>query len=128
MGQQQLLLLVAGAIIVALAVVGGMNLFNASTDQANKDAVTQDLMTVASLAEGWCMRPVMMGGGGNKFTGFTLDKIDWPASNDNGAFTLNGTPSATELKVDGKTKNGKTLTVTLTVDANGKISAAMTGV
>jgi hypothetical protein len=126
MGQQQLLLLVAGAIIVALAVVGGLNLFNNSTDAANKDAVTQDLMTVASLAEGWCMKPLMMGGGGNKFTGFTLAKIDWPATNDNGAFSLNGTPTATELKVNGKAKNGKTMTVTLTVDANGKISVAMT--
>jgi hypothetical protein len=128
MGQQQLLLLVAGAIIVALAVVGGLNLFNNSTEQANKDAVSQDLMTVASLAESWCMKPSMMGGGGNKFTGFTLDKIDWPAKNDNGSYALNGAPTDAELKVDGKAKSGKTLTITLTVDANGKITAAMTGV
>ncbi|MEK7727058.1 MAG: hypothetical protein AAB354_01530 [candidate division KSB1 bacterium] len=127
MGQQQLLLLVAGAIIVALAVVGGLNLFGTSTDQANKDAIVQDLMTVASVSQSWCMKPTVMGGGGGKFTGFTLTKIDWPAANDNGTFTVNGTPTATELKVEGKTKAGTTITVTLTVDANGKISTALTG-
>jgi hypothetical protein len=128
MGQQQLLLLTAGVIIVSLVVIGGLNLFGSSTKQANQDAVAQDLMTIASLSESWCVKPVFMGGGGGHFTGFTLDAIDWPAANDNGSYAVNGTPTATELKVDGKTKSGKTLTVTLTVDANGKIAAAMTGV
>jgi hypothetical protein len=128
MGQQQLLLLVAGAIIVALAVVGGLNLFGTSTDQANKDAIVQDLMSVASASQSWCMKPTIMGGGSGSFSGFTLTKIDWPSSNDNGTFSVNGTPTATELKVDGKTKAGDTITVTLTVDANGKISTALSGV
>ncbi|NUM73183.1 hypothetical protein HUU40_02365 [candidate division KSB1 bacterium] len=128
MGQQQLLLLVAGTIIVALAVVGGLNLFGNSTDQANKDAVVQDLMSVASVSQSWCMKPALMGGGGGAFTGFTLNKVDWPAANDNGTFAVNGTPTTTELKVDGKTKSGKTITVTLTVDANGKINTSLTGV
>jgi len=127
MGQQQLLLLVAGVIIVSFVVIGGLSLFGNSIKQSNQNAVAQDLMTIASLSESWCAKPAFMGGGGGKFTGFTLDKIDWPASNDNGTFTVNGTPTATELKVDGKTKAGTTLTATLTVDANGKISMAMTG-
>jgi hypothetical protein len=126
MGQQQLLLLVAAVIIVIFVVIGGLNLFGSSTQQANQDAVAQDLITIASLSESWCVKPAFMGGGSGKFTGFTLAKIDWPATNDNGTYAVNGTPSAIELKVDGKAKNGKTMTVTLTVAANGKISVAMT--
>jgi hypothetical protein len=128
MGQQQLLLLVAGVIIVGFIVIGGLGLFGNSIKQANQDAVAHDLMTIASLAESWCAKPAFMSGGGGKFTGFTLDKIDWPAANDNGTFALNGTPTAAELKVNGKTKSGAILTVTLTVDANGKVSAALAGV
>jgi hypothetical protein len=134
MGQQQLLLLVAGVIIAGLAVIGGLSLFGNSTQQANQDAITHDLMTIASLSQSWCAKPAIIGGGG-KFTGFTLDKIDWTKNaatgkfeNDNGTFAVSGTPTATELNIDGTAKNGKTVTVTLSVDDKGKFSVALTGV
>jgi hypothetical protein len=135
MGQQQLLLLVAGVIIAGLAVIGGLIVFGRSTDQANQDAVTQDLMTIASSAQSWCVKPAVIGGGGNKFTEFSLDKIDWPQNavsgkfeNVNGNFAVNGTPTATELKVDGTAKNGKIFTLTLQVDEKGKFTVVLTGV
>ena len=43
MGQQQLLLIVLGVIIVGIAVVVGINLFNANATNANRDAVVSDL-------------------------------------------------------------------------------------
>ena len=39
MGQQQLLLIVLGVIVVGIAVVVGINLFNASAEEANKDGI-----------------------------------------------------------------------------------------
>src|SRR3989339_505095 len=49
MGQQQLLLIVLGVIIVGIAVVVGINVFTASSSQANRDATISDLTNLASL-------------------------------------------------------------------------------
>ncbi len=67
MGQQQLLLIVLGVIIVGIAVVVGINVFTASSVNANRDAVISDLTTLAAMAQQYYRKPVAMGGGGNKF-------------------------------------------------------------
>lgn len=67
MGQQQLLLIVLGAIIVGIAVVVGINMMGSAADQANIDAVRQDVLNIASNAQQWYQKPVMMGGGGRSF-------------------------------------------------------------
>ena len=87
MGQQQLLLIVLGVIIVGIAVVVGINVFTASSSQANRDATISDLTNLASLAQQYYRKPTALGGGGNTFTGWTL-----PASLDT---TGNGTYSVT---------------------------------
>jgi len=67
MGQQQLLLIVLGVIIVGIAVVVGINVFTASSAQANRDAVIADLTNLASLAQQHYRKPEALGGGGNSF-------------------------------------------------------------
>ena len=84
MGQQQLLLLVLGAIIVGVAIVVGINMFSTSAVNANRDAVVQDCMTLSTRAQQWYRTPTILGGGGNSFTGITLQKIRFPANNENG--------------------------------------------
>ncbi len=87
MGQQQLLLIVLGVIIVGIAVVVGINVFTASSAQANRDGVTSDLTNLASLAQTFYRKPVALGGGANTFTGWAV-----PASLDT---TANGTYAVT---------------------------------
>ncbi len=87
MGQQQLLLIVLGVIIVGIAVVVGINVFTASSSQANRDAVISDLTNLASLAQQYYRKPTALGGGGNTFTSWAI-----PASLDT---TGNGVYSAT---------------------------------
>lgn len=87
MGQQQLLLIVLGVIIVGIAVVVGINVFTASSTQANRDAVIADMTNLASLAQQYYRKPTALGGGGNAFTGWTV-----PGQLDT---TGNGTYSAT---------------------------------
>jgi len=70
MGQQQLLLIALGTIVVGIAVVVGINQFSTSADQANKDAVISDLIHLSSIARAHYRRPVAFGGGGNSFTNF----------------------------------------------------------
>ena len=72
MGQQQLLLIVLGVIIVGIAVVVGINVFTASSLQANNNAVIADLTTIGSMAQQHYRKPTAMGGGGNTFAGFEV--------------------------------------------------------
>jgi hypothetical protein len=72
MGQQQLLLIVLGVIIVGIAVVVGINLFNANATNANRDGVISDLNNLGAMAQQYYKKPLSMGGGGNTFTGWTI--------------------------------------------------------
>jgi hypothetical protein len=72
MGQQQLLLIVLGVIVVGIAVVVGINLFNASAVSANRDGVASDLTNLGAMAQQYYKKPASMGGGANTFTGWTI--------------------------------------------------------
>ncbi|MGD8306073.1 MAG: hypothetical protein PVF17_05420 [Ignavibacteria bacterium] len=87
MGQQQLLLIVLGVIVVGIAVVVGINLFNANATSANRDGVISDLNNLGAMSQQYYKKPTSMGGGGNKFTNWTI-----PTGLDS---TANGTYSAT---------------------------------
>jgi hypothetical protein len=67
MGQQQLLLIVLGVIVVGIAVVVGINLFNANAVSANRDGVVSDLNNLGAMAQQFYKKPLAMGGGGNTF-------------------------------------------------------------
>ena len=69
MGQQQLLLIVLGVIIVGIAVVVGINLFNANAEEAAKDGVVSDCTNLGAMAQQHYKKPASMGGGGNTFDG-----------------------------------------------------------
>ena len=96
MGQQQLLLIVLGVIIVGIAVVVGINVFTASSLQANRDAVIADLTNLASLAQQYYRKPTALGGGGNSFTGWTIPTQ--LASTGNGTYN-NPAPNVTASQV-----------------------------
>ncbi len=67
MGQQQLLLIVLGVIVVGIAVVVGINLFNANAVSSNRDGVISDLNNLGAMAQQFYKKPTAMGGGGNTF-------------------------------------------------------------
>ncbi len=78
MGQQQLLLIVLGVIIVGIAIVVGINLFNSNAESSTKDSITSEAMNLGAMAQQYYQKPVAMGGGGNVFsaknggTGWTI--------------------------------------------------------
>jgi Tfp pilus assembly protein PilE len=86
MGQQQLLLIVLGVIIIGIAVAVGINMFSSNAVDANRDAVTADLTQLASKAQQFYKKPVTMGGGGNDFNDFTLGTLD--TLNANGGYRV----------------------------------------
>jgi hypothetical protein len=71
-GQQQLLLIVVGIIIVSLAIWGGLVLFRANAIDQKRNAVTNELVNLAAMAQQYYMKPTSMGGGGRNFTGWTI--------------------------------------------------------
>ena len=67
MGQQQLLLIVLGVIIVGIAVVVGINLFNANAEESTKDTVVSEGTNLRRNGSAVFKKPVALGGGGNTF-------------------------------------------------------------
>ncbi|MBK7867641.1 MAG: hypothetical protein IPJ75_12065 [Ignavibacteriales bacterium] len=66
MGQQQLLLIVLGVIIVGLAVLAGINLWNYYTFQSTLDQIRVKTDFLLNDAFTYLRTPVQRGGGGNK--------------------------------------------------------------
>jgi len=75
MGQQQLLLIVLGIIVVAIAVVVGINQFSTSAAEANRDLLISDLNFISTLALAHYKKPVSIGGGGNSFANFEIPTV-----------------------------------------------------
>ena len=68
MGQQQLLLIVLGVIIVGIAVVVGINLFNANAEESTKDTIVSEGTNIGALAQQFYKKPKALSGGGNSFS------------------------------------------------------------
>src|SRR5512141_277062 len=73
MGQQQLLLIVLGVIVVGIAVVVGINLFNANAETSAQDSIVSQGTNIGALAQQYYKKPVAMGGGGHDFSNFETD-------------------------------------------------------
>lgn len=126
MGQQQLLLVILVTIIVGIATVVAINTFSSASDNANVDAVTNDVAQIASSAQAYYMRPAMMGGGGNSFDGMTMEDLTFAgevdsgdpmtATNENGTYVIAIVGSGT----------GNTFTITATPSqAGGTVDATV---
>ena len=72
MGQQQLLLIILGLILVGIAVAVGITMFKDNAVSANRDSVTNDLANLASRARQYYRRPKASGGGGRSFANLTV--------------------------------------------------------
>ena len=117
MGQQQLLLIILGVIIVGIAIAVGISMFSSGTVQANKDAIINDLNNLAANAYQYRIRPTTMGGGGGGYTGYTIPtKL---SSNENAAYTV-GSISATSMTFTGTSTQGYG-TVIAVLDSTGKL-------
>jgi len=89
MGQQQLLLIVLGTIIVGVAVVVGINMFTTGAVNAERDALLQDVNNVASTAASYWRKPTALGGGARSFVGVSdVTSFGADSSNANGNFIM----------------------------------------
>jgi hypothetical protein len=122
MGQQQLLLIILGVIVVGIAIAVGLSLFSAQSIQANKDAIINDLNNLAAYAFQYRIRPASMGGGANSYTGLTTTTIPSKLrSNDNAQYVIL-TPGANTIVIQGTSNNDATGTVQATLSSAGTLS------
>ena len=67
MGQQQLLLIILGTLVVGIAVAGGIILFRGGAVNAARDAVSLDVEELSARAQVYYRKPRVMGGGNRSF-------------------------------------------------------------
>jgi hypothetical protein len=118
MGQQQLLLIVLGVIIVGIAVVVGINLFNANAEESAKDTLVSEGTNLGAMAQQYFKKPVALGGGGNTFAGFVIPTS--LATTPSATWTA-GTGTSTGIDFTGTpiVASGYTFTVTVAVTPTG---------
>ena len=119
MGQQQLLLIVLGTIIVGVAVVVGINMFTTGAINAERDALLQDVNNIASTAAAYWRKPAALGGGARSFLSVTAVTTFGAAnSNANGTFAITTAATATEFGLTA-TGGNEGVIIVATVTQNG---------
>ena len=94
MGQQQLLLLVLGVVIVGLAVVVGINAFSENQVRSNADAMVTEALRFASDIQAYALKPDQFGGGGgwtNTQNSISFDALGIDSTTVNGDYEIDGT-------------------------------------
>jgi hypothetical protein len=124
MGQQQLLLIILGVIIVGIAIAVGIAQFGAHSTQSNKDGVTASVVNIAANAYQFKIRPTTMGGGGGSYSGYTIPSK--MAADDNGTYTT-GTIASNSIQIKGASTVNTAWVATLTSDDTGRTSITYTG-
>lgn len=135
MGQQQLLLIVLSVVIVGIATVVGFQMFSDSAAEANMNAVTNDLLSLAGRAQQYYAKPTQMGGGGGSFAGISADSagmalLTSTPSNANGAYSVSEAGDATDIKIQGVGQedgdgDGTNVTVEVTVTSANITTAVL---
>jgi len=113
MGQQQLLLLVLGIVVVGIAVVAGIAVFNLKEAQYEDDRERQRMLELVINSQAWKVTPEIFGGGDNgdpsDYSNFTPKSIGLNVSGNPGASPyvdieyvgcFRFFPTATDLRIE----------------------------
>jgi hypothetical protein len=71
-GQQQILLIVLGLVVIGIAVAVGMSLFRAHAISSKRDILTNETIDMAAQAISYYKRAREFGGGGKSFIGWEI--------------------------------------------------------
>lgn len=87
MGQQQLLYIILGAVLVGIAVAAAMAPSAETATDMNRDAIVKDLMDLSSKAQQF-YHAASKNGGANSFENISMSKLTNMPSNDNGSYSI----------------------------------------
>lgn len=138
MGQQQLLLLVLGILIVGIATVVGISAFNDGRRKAAGDELVSVGARVAAEGAAWVLRPSSFGGGGGSPVGITFEKIGYApgvtyvagsstftVASDATSFTISGTETTNGMYLVSRVF-GATAGCVVTVSQSGSVPTTPT--
>ena len=118
MGQQQILLVIVGVIIVGLAIAIGISLFGAQSVSSNRDAMINDLNHLAMVAYQFRISLRSMGGGEGDYSTFVIPVQ--MKNNNNGLYSVTDA-QVSSLTIKAISINEASNTITVTIDSFGKI-------
>ncbi|MCX6143652.1 MAG: hypothetical protein NTZ35_10550 [Ignavibacteriales bacterium] len=118
MGQQQLLLIILGVIIVGIAIAVGLSLFTAQSIQSNRDAIINDLNNLAAQAYQYRIRPTSMGGGQGDYSSFVIPTK--MRTNENATYSATSSPNS--IAFTAVSAQSTSNTVMVTIDSFGRLS------
>ncbi len=123
MGQQQLLLIILGVIIVGVAVTVGISMFATQSDESVKDQIVTDLNAICSNASRYRIKGKWAGGGQGTFVGYKIPSGLDSNKHINAVYQLDGAPldGLVKLKV---TAPAIATSITAQVDSVGNITVA----
>jgi len=88
MGQQQLMLVILGVIIVGVAIAVAIVMFKANAVESSRTAIINDLGYYAMRARQFYVKPRYLGGTDRDFTNITLSMLTPLSENENGRYYI----------------------------------------
>ena len=101
MKSKQLFLILFILMFVGIAMTVVITRSHAKAVEANRDALTNDLLYYAAKAREFYWRPTTLGGGNRSFSGVTLPMLSNVSSNANGRYFIVGSPTKDEVVIRG---------------------------
>jgi len=86
LGQQQLLLVLLGIVVVGVAIVVGISIFRGNAIDRKREMLVSESQSLGSIALSYYKKPRMMGGGGKTFNGWTIPSS--MVATANGSYTV----------------------------------------
>ena len=119
MGQQQLILIILGVIVVGIAVAVGITVFTSESIRSNQDNLINDLQNIRSDAYGYYMRVEIMGGGSGTFIGYRVSTAFRTTADGEITESVAGDGKSVTLVATSKHAYG---TITTTIGSDGSLS------
>jgi len=124
MGQQQLLLLIAGVIIVGIAIVVGVQMFSAQSTESNKDGLTSGIMAINANVYEYKIRPRTLGGGLPSYLNYAIPiRLQ---SDENGAYSITNI-TASQVQLRAVSSMNASWIAGATIDSVGKATITYSG-
>jgi hypothetical protein len=106
MGQQQLLMVVIGVILVGLMIAVGLSIFADHARHINREGLGNDLLNLAARAHEYYRKPITLNGGGHSFVGLSKDakgiaKLTRNPANDNGSYYIFTAGTSSMIEIEG---------------------------
>lgn len=118
MGQQQLLFVILGIIVIGIAIAAGISMFESQNVLTNRDSIISDLNELAANAYQFRGKLRTMGGGQGDYSTYTIPSM--MATNANATYSVQSA-SVNSLSMLAVSAENPSNAVFVTIDSNGKL-------